>query len=145
MLRARRCGCDRHRLRDPSILTCKLGGATRTSAPCLRPGYWDDPPTRTWNTALRGLLSRHKSLPIRQIVFDIFVHPEHDAACARRGASFLSPLSQRYRYALLIMDHEGSGREKISADDLQEALNQEFRGLYTTLNSNDANRDGAGS
>ena len=25
--------------------------------------------------ALRGLLSRHKSLPIRQIVFDIFVHP----------------------------------------------------------------------
>ena len=83
--------------------------------------------------ALRGLLSRHKSLPIRQIVFDIFVHPEHDAACARRGASFLSPLSQRYRYALLIMDHEGSGREKISADDLQEAPNQEFRGLYTTL------------
>ena len=77
--------------------------------------------------ALRGLLSRHKSLPIRQIVFDIFVHPEHDAACARRGVSFLSPLSQRYRYALLIMDHEGSGREKISADDLQEALNQEFR------------------
>ena len=74
--------------------------------------------------ALRGLLSRHKSLPIRQIVFDIFVHPEHDAACARRGVSFLSPLSQRYRYALLIMDHEGSGREKISADDLQEALNQ---------------------
>ena len=77
--------------------------------------------------ALRGLLSRHESLPIRQIVFDIFVHPEHDAACARRGVSFLSPLSQRYRYALLIMDHEGSGREKISADDLQEALNQEFR------------------
>ncbi len=68
--------------------------------------------------ALRGLLSRHKSLPIRQIVFDIFVHPEHDAACARRGVSFLSPLSQRYRYALLIMDHEGSGREKMSADDL---------------------------
>ena len=33
--------------------------------------------------ALRGLLSRHKSLPIRQIVFDIFVHSEHDAACAR--------------------------------------------------------------
>ena len=33
--------------------------------------------------ALRGLLSRHESLPIRQIVFDIFVHPEHHAACAR--------------------------------------------------------------
>ena len=35
--------------------------------------------------ALRGLLSRHKSLPIRQIAFDIFVHPQHDAACATRG------------------------------------------------------------
>ena len=35
--------------------------------------------------ALRGLLSRHKSLLIRQIVFDLtsFVHPDHDVACAR--------------------------------------------------------------
>ena len=39
--------------------------------------------------ALRGLLSRHKSLPIRQIAFDIFVHPQHDAACATRGVPFL--------------------------------------------------------
>ena len=75
----------------------------------------------------------HKSLSIRQIAFDIFVHPQHDAACAARGVPFLSPLSQRYQHALLILDHEGSGRENISANDLQEALNQEFRGLYTTL------------
>ena len=69
--------------------------------------------------ALRGLLSRHKSLPIRQIAFDIFVHPQHDAACATRGVPFLSPLSQRYQHALLILDHEGSGRETMSPDDLQ--------------------------
>ena len=77
--------------------------------------------------ALRGLLSRHKSLPNRQIAFDIFVHPQHDAACATRGVPFLSPLSQRYQHALLILDHEGSGRETMSPDDLQAALNQEFR------------------
>ena len=76
---------------------------------------------------MRGLLSRHKSLPIRQIAFDIFVHPQHDAACATRGVPFLSPLSQRYQHALLILDHEGSGRETMSPDDLQAALNQEFR------------------
>ena len=58
--------------------------------------------------ALRGLLARHKSLPIRKIAFDIFVHPRHDAACARRGVSFLSPFSRRYQHALLIMDHDGS-------------------------------------
>ena len=68
---------------------------------------------------LRGLLSRHKSLPIRQIAFDIFVHPQHDAACVARGV--------RYQHALLILDHEGSGRETMSPDDLQAALNQEFR------------------
>ena len=38
--------------------------------------------------ALRGLLSRHKSLPIRQIAFDIFVHPQHDAACVARGVRY---------------------------------------------------------
>ena len=94
--------------------------------------------------ALRGLLSRHESLPIRQIVFDIFVHPEHDAACARRGVSFLFPLSQRYRYALLIMDHEGSGREKTPADDLQEALNQEFSGIRMGR-AGQGNRPGPGA
>ena len=77
--------------------------------------------------ALRGLLSRHKSLPNRQIAFDIFVHPQHDAACVARGVPFLSPLSHRYQHALLILDHEGSGRETMSPDDLQAALNQEFR------------------
>ena len=77
--------------------------------------------------ALRGLLSRYKSLPIREIAFDIFVHPQHDAACATRGVPFLSPLSHRYQHALLILDHESSGRETMSPDDLQAALNQEFR------------------
>ena len=36
--------------------------------------------------ALRGLLSRHKSLPIRQIAFDIFVHPS------------MMPLAQRVAF-----------------------------------------------
>ena len=75
--------------------------------------------------ALRGLLSRHKSLPIRQIAFDIFVHPQHDAACATRGVPFLSPLSQRYQHALLILDHEGSGRETMSPDDLARMVRWE--------------------
>ena len=118
----------------PSILTCKLGVATRTTAPCLRPAYWDDPPDlvvlaadKDMEHALRGLLSRHKSLATRQAAFDIFVHPQHDVACATRVGVPSFPRFPSDTNALLILDHEGGGRETRTQDDLQAALNQEFR------------------
>ena len=51
----------------------------------------------------------HKSLSIRQIAFDIFVHPQPDAACAARGVPFFFPLSQRYQHALLIATTKAVG------------------------------------
>ena len=77
---------------------------------------------------LRGLLARSQALDIRPVAFDIFVHPEHDAACARRGVSFLSSFARRYDYGLLLFDHEGSGREAVSRLEIQRALNREFAG-----------------
>ena len=35
--------------------------------------------------ALQGLLARPRALDIRPIAFDVFVHPRHDAACAREA------------------------------------------------------------
>ena len=76
--------------------------------------------------ALRGMLSRPKALGMRTVEEDIFVHPEHDPACALRGVDFLDNLSGQYRYGLLIFDHEGSGKETTAPQELQKNLNAEF-------------------
>ena len=76
--------------------------------------------------ALKGLFTRMKALSIRSIKADILVHPQHDPACARRGVAFVSNLSERYHYGLLIFDHEGSGREQESIEEIQRSLNEDF-------------------
>lgn len=76
--------------------------------------------------ALRGLLERPEALGIRPIEKDILVHPEHDPACARRGVEFLGIFSGQYRHALLVFDHEGSGKESVAPIELEESLNADF-------------------
>ncbi len=76
--------------------------------------------------ALKGLLARPEALDIRPVEADIFIDPEHDPACARRGVAFLANLSKQYRYGLLIFDHKGSGKERMPPQKLQKDLNQEF-------------------
>ena len=76
--------------------------------------------------ALLGLLTRTEALGIREIETDIHVHPEHDPACAQRGVEFLSMFVGQYRHALLMFDHEGSGKESITPIELQESLNAGF-------------------
>ena len=76
--------------------------------------------------ALTGLLARPEALGIRTIKVEILVHPGHDPACASRGVEYLSNFSERFRYGLLVFDHEGSGREKLRPDELQETLNNNF-------------------
>ena len=76
--------------------------------------------------ALRGMLSRPEALGMRTVEEDIFVHPEHDPACALRGVDYLANFSGQYRYGLLIFDHEGSGREATTPQELQKSLNAEF-------------------
>ena len=76
--------------------------------------------------ALRGMFSRPQALGIRAIQTDIFVHPQHDPACAQRGVQFLSGFSSQYKYALLMFDHEGCGREQLQPNSLEMAINEEF-------------------
>ncbi len=77
--------------------------------------------------ALKGLLVRPEALNIRAIRADIFVHPQHDPACAQHGVAFLSRFAEQYHYGLLMFDHEGSGREPIPIQELQAKLNHKFQ------------------
>ena len=78
--------------------------------------------------ALRGLLERTEALGIRAVNADVFIHPERDPACARRGVEFLSRprFLNQYSFGLLIFDHEGSGMESLSSQALQDEINTQF-------------------
>ena len=76
--------------------------------------------------ALKGILSRPEALNIRSIEVDIMVHPEHDPGCALRGVQYLSSFAQEYKYGLLMFDFEGSGKEEVRVEKLQEDLNNEL-------------------
>ena len=77
--------------------------------------------------ALSGLLrERGPALGVRSITFDVMVHSQHDPACALRGVSFLENYAYDYHHGLLLFDHEGSGRESMRPEELQNALDQEF-------------------
>ncbi len=83
---------------------------------------------RDMEQALRGILSRPQAIGIRPVTFDIFAHPEHDGACARRGVSFLVNFLRTHDFGLLVFDHEGSGREGTDRRELQRALDAQFAG-----------------
>jgi len=72
--------------------------------------------------ALRGLLSRPQSLGLRDISCDLYVHPERDPGCLRRGHDFLRPFSQRYAHGLVVFDREGSGQETIDRSLLEQQV-----------------------
>ena len=78
--------------------------------------------------ALKGLFARPEALGIQPIEVDIFIEPEHDPACALRGVGFLANFAGEYKHGLLISDHEGSGKEDVQTQNLQESLNIEFEG-----------------
>lgn len=80
--------------------------------------------------ALLGLFSQPKRLGVRPIKADIRIHPEHDPACALHGVEFLSSFSPHYEHGLLMFDHEGSGQEKKSREEIQEALNKDLGRLW---------------
>jgi len=64
--------------------------------------------------ALRGLLTRHPSIPMRALAegtnYSIFNHTEHDPGCLLGSHDFLRSQATRYRHALVVFDLEGCGK-----------------------------------
>lgn len=81
---------------------------------------------KTMEMAILGILERYHSLTIRKISPEVIRHPQHDPGCATYGVGFLSHFADQYHHALLIFDHEGSGREKTDRCALQQELNRAF-------------------
>jgi hypothetical protein len=79
--------------------------------------------------AVRGILGRPTALGIRGLAADVHVHPERDPGCFRRGPDFLRPFGGQYRYALAILDHEGSGQEhRLTPVEMEQDLEHRLAG-----------------
>jgi hypothetical protein len=79
---------------------------------------------------LQGLFSRNKSLNIRDISqsYDIFVHIQRDPGCYNQCVDFLRPFTKEYEHALVVFDHEGSGQEKRTREEIEIELEQKLKG-----------------
>lgn len=76
--------------------------------------------------ALQGITSQFAKLGIRAITTDIFVHPGHDPGCVSDPVSILRSQQSRYLFAMIVCDHEGSGREGISATEIEADLESQL-------------------
>ncbi len=75
-------------------------------------------PDKNTKFVLNGLLPRYHSFGIKQISYDIFVHPERDPGVYHRSVDFLLPFNRQYGYALVFLDSEGSGQENKNTDQI---------------------------
>ncbi|QGP91467.1 hypothetical protein MGLY_08000 [Neomoorella glycerini] len=76
---------------------------------------------------IKGLLTRPQALGIRQLTFDCFVHPENDPGCLLRGHDFLRSIASNYTHALVMLDHKGCGRERLSRKQLEKQIEERLR------------------
>ncbi len=73
--------------------------------------------------AAQGLLSRHKSLGIRQVRADVIVHPERDPGVYLNPEKMLNPFASSYSHALVLVDREGSGVDPtINLQDMEKSI-----------------------
>ena len=80
--------------------------------------------------AIRGVVSRHQSLGIRQLVQDsveYITHAEKDPGVFRTAKHLLSPFLRTHAHALAIMDWEGSGCGPLTAEQVEEQIVADLR------------------
>lgn len=86
--------------------------------------------------AIIGLLSRTPSLGIRDVTYQIYKHDRRDPGCCNEAHLFLRAFVNQFRYAIVLFDHEGCGREQ---DDV-EAIQDELETQLTITGWEDRNR-----
>lgn len=70
-------------------------------------------------SAINGILSRYKSLGIRQIKYVVYPHFHHDPGCRLESHLLLEPLSSKYKYAIVMFDKEGCGADSLTREELE--------------------------
>jgi hypothetical protein len=79
-------------------------------------------PDGEMESAVDALLSRSEALRIRPISSKILRHLQRDAGCRSDCHNYLRPWMQSFRYAMVLFDHEGCGREDLNRSALEEKI-----------------------
>jgi hypothetical protein len=69
-----------------------------------------------------GLLNRPSSLGIRKLLFDVESHPQHDAGIVQTGVELVRLKQRTHAHVLLLLDHEGSGRESKPPEQIESEM-----------------------
>ncbi len=83
-------------------------------------------PDKQMEATLRALLLRPKSLAIRQLRFEILVHPRRDPGCRGESAPLLSIYQSFTKFALVLFDREGCGEDHLSRESLEAKVGAEL-------------------
>jgi len=78
--------------------------------------------------AIKGLLKRHSALGVKAVDFDLYAHPEKDPGCLLRAEAFLRPFNLSHKFALVIFDREGCGRESDTREQLETRVEERLKG-----------------
>jgi hypothetical protein len=65
---------------------------------------------------------------ISSFTYDIFVHTNRDPGCRAQSSDFLKSFQNKYRFALVIFDKEGCGKETLSKEDIERNVEQMLTG-----------------
>lgn len=71
---------------------------------------------------IKGIFERPEAIGIRGLTYDIYSHSRHDPGCRLGSHEFLRPFSSSYRYAIVIFDRDGSGKESKLREDIEKEV-----------------------
>jgi hypothetical protein len=73
--------------------------------------------------AIKAILSRDRDIGTRQVAFDVYPHPHHDAGVLGECHHFLRPFLRSHHFAIAMFDREGCGSEAPTERLRQEVQN----------------------
>lgn len=79
-------------------------------------------PDKNIKFVLDGLLPRYHSFGIRELTYDIYIHPLRDPGVFLHGAEFLRSFQTQYHKAFVFLDKEGSGQENKTSIEIEEII-----------------------
>jgi len=85
---------------------------------------------KSMRESVKALLGRHQSLGIRPLSpadYDVVVQINYDSSVVLSAHEFLRSQSYRYRYAMVLCDRHGCGREDQSREELEADLEDRLR------------------
>jgi len=76
---------------------------------------------------IKSLLEKIPNIDNTHLIdYDIISHPQRDPGVATHAVEFVRPYINDYKFLMIIFDYEGSGKESMSKDVLESAIEDDL-------------------